>query len=222
MKRILFLTILATLCLTTACENASKSKDTTVKETPPETKKPVETTTKPTETVKENTENNEATSIEADIQFIREKYAIISKAKNYKTVPFEVRCDERSSSKLIRKYNEEGKLAYLELHDCGGHGCRTKYHYYWDGQLIFIFHKNDYTPGSSHIIEEHRTYFKNGKMIRCLEREANYYDGQPPMEELLKKAKNKEVECTPNKLTENLSEIENLSLDKAKAYFCKS
>jgi len=221
MKKIIFLSILTVLCLTTACENVPESKDktaspetenTAVKETPTETK----------EKVQENTGNIESTSIESDIQFIRDKYAIISNATNYKTVPFEVRCDERSSSKLVRKYNEKGQLSYLELHDCGGHGCSVKHHYYWEGQLIFIFHKNDYTPGSSHIIEEHRTYFKNGQMIRCLEKKAHYYDGQPPMEELLKKAKNEEVECTPDKRTKNLSEIENLSLDKAKAYFCPS
>lgn len=230
MRKTIFLSILAILFLITACEDATKSKDkttapetenttvnTTVKETPKETK-----TIKKEETVQENTGNNESTSIESDIQFIRNKHAIISKATNYKTVPFEVRCDERSSSKLVRKYNEKGELSYLELHDCGGHGCYVKYHYYWDGQLIFTFFKNEYSPGASHIIEEYRTYYKNDKMIRCLEKKAHYYDGQPPMEELLKKAKNEEVECTPAKRTENLSEIENLSLDKAKAYFCPS
>ncbi len=167
-----------------------------------------------------NTTDSNSSSTESDLQFIRDKYKVISGATDYKTVPFEAQCDERSSTKLERRYNKKGDLSYLKLIDCGGHGCSTKHHYYWDGQLIFIFHNNDSTPGVSHIIEEHRTYFKNGKMIHCLEKKAHYHPGQPPIEELLKKAENKEVDCTPDKLTANLSEIESLSLDKAKAYFC--
>jgi len=168
---------------------------------------------------KDNTENP---SIESDIQFIRDKYNIISQTTDYKTVPFETRCDERSSDSLVRKYNKKGELSYLKHVSCGGHGCRTKHHYYWEGELIFIFYKDDYTPGSSHVIEEHRTYFKDGKMIRCLEKEARYYEGQPPMAELLKKAENKEVACTSEKLTANLSEIETLNLNEAQKYFCSS
>ncbi len=59
-------------------------------------------------------------------------------------------------------------------------------------------------------------------MILCLEKKAHYYKGQAPMEELLKKAENKEVDCAPEKLTANLSEIEPLSLEEAKKYFCAS
>lgn len=213
MKKILILITLTTLCLLASCEKTPESKDKT---TPTDTKAATE------EKVQENTENENNSSIASDIQFIRDKYAIISKATNYKTVPFEAQCDERSSVKLERKYNEKGELSYLEYHVCGDHGCSVKYHYYWEGQLIFIFHKNDYMPGTSHIIEEHRTYFKNGQMIRCLEKKAHYYEGQLPMAELLKKAKNEEVECSPDKLTEDLSKMETISIDEAKAYFCES
>lgn len=167
-----------------------------------------------------NMETTEPSSIEGDIQFILDKYNLISKATDYKIVPFEAKCDERSSAFLERKYNQKGALSYLKYVSCGEHGCRTKEHYYWEGELIFIFHENDFTPGSSHIIEAHRTYFKNGQMIRCLEKEAHYHEGQPPMEELLKKAENKEVDCTPEKLTSNLSELESLSLEEAQNYFC--
>ena len=166
--------------------------------------------------------NTDETSIESAIQFIQDKCEIITKATHHKTVPFEIQCDERSSTQLERKYDKKGALSYLKYVECGGHGCRTKHHYYWEGELIYIFHENDFTPGHSHVIEEHHTYFRKGQMIRCLEKEARYYPGQPPMEELLKKAAMKEVDCTPEKLTAKLSEIESLSLDKAQAYFCSS
>ncbi|MBC8756260.1 hypothetical protein H2O64_16420 [Kordia sp. YSTF-M3] len=228
MKRILFLITITIIGVLTACESTPKSNDST---TTPETKnttileeKVTDTTSATTdteETVQEDTDANKSTSIESDIQFIRDKYAIITNATNYKTIPFEAQCDERSSVKLERKYNEKGELSYLQYRVCGDHGCATKHHYYWDGQLIFIFHKNDYTPGTSHIIEEYRTYFKNGQMIRCLEKKAHYYEGQLPMTELLKNAKNEEVECNSDKLTAELTKMETISVKDAKAYFCQ-
>ncbi len=229
MNRILFLMTFSFLCLITACQDAPQSKDE-ASSAKMENKPAAETKTlvadsktvsaDKEEAVQEKTENVKPTSIEEDIQFIRDKYAIIRKATHYKTVPFKAQCDERTMVKLDRKYNEKGELSYLQYHDCGGHGCSTKHHYYWEGELIFIFHVNDYSPGSTHIIEEHRTYFKNGKMFRCLEKKAHYYEGQAPMAELLKKASNDEVDCTPEKRTKNLSELEDLSIDKAKDYFC--
>ena len=169
-----------------------------------------------------NTKKSNPLSIETDILFIRDKYKIITEASNYKTVPFDTQCDEITSIKLERKYNEKGKLSYLQYKDCGEHGCTSRQHYYWDGKLIFIFHQNDLAIGSGQTIEEYRTYFKDGKMIRCLEKKVSWRQGERPIEDLLKKASNKEVDCTPDKLTSNLPEMESLSVDKAKKYFCPS
>ncbi|MFK7903958.1 MAG: hypothetical protein AB8B69_02490 [Chitinophagales bacterium] len=206
MNRILFFITIPILCLIIGCQNTPQQKDE------------IKSTDK-VQNTEESAENIEDSSIESGIQFIRDKYEIISQA-DYKTVPFDTQCDERTAVKLDRKYNEKGELSYLLYSDCGEHGCSTKHHYYWEGELIFIFHKNDYSPGSSHIIEEHRTYFKNGKMIRCLEKKAHYHEGQAPMKELLKKASNQEVDCTPDKLTAKLTELETLSIQEAKNYFC--
>ncbi len=205
---ILFITVIIGSCTqssTSSDSQATKTQDSTSSN---EAVKTVEA------------ESTDSSSIESDIQFIRDKYDLISNAADYKTVPFATECDERSSTKLERKYNKKGELSYLKYEECGGHGCSIKHHYYWEGELIFIFHKNDSTPGNSHIIEEHRTYFKNGEMIQCLEKKAHRHGGQAPMEELLKKANNKEVDCTPEKLTANLSEIESLSIEDAEKYFC--
>ncbi len=202
MKSKIFLLSFLNLFLLTACQNPKEPKS---EETP---------------SIESSSTDVKATSLEADIKFIQEKYKIISEATDWKTVPVVTQCEEIGETQLVRKYNEKGELAYLELTQCGGHGCLSKEHYYWDGKLIFLFSKNDFTPGSSHIIEEHRTYFKEGTMIRCLEKQAAYHEGQPPMEELLKKAVNKEVDCAPAKLTTNLSKIESLSVEEAQKYFC--
>ena len=212
MNRILtYLTLCFVLGFVVACESTTKTTDTTTDKT--SAAKAENKTAQAVETAK-------PTTIESDIQFIKEKYAIISKATNYRILPFETTCDQRTSVKLERRYNEKNELSYLQYMDCGEHGCMTRHHYYWAGQLIFIFYVNDYTPGSSHIIEERRTYFKNGQMISCLEKKAHVHEGTAPMAELLKKALNKEVDCSPEQRTKHLSELENLAVEKAKEYFC--
>ena len=59
-------------------------------------------------------------------------------------------------------------------------------------------------------------------MIRCLEKEARYYEGQASMDELLRQAENRVVDCTSEKRTANLSAIESLSLEAAEKYFCSA
>lgn len=176
--------------------------------------------------VSNNSINNEkelasstSKSVESDIKFIREKFKIINGA-NYTSKHLKINCDEMSSNEVVRKHNDKGELMYLKHVECGEPGCATIEHYYWDGALIFIFRVNDYSEGVSQLRQEYRTYFKNNEMIRCLEKEARYFDGQPPMEELLKKSKNKEVVCTPEKLTKNLSKLETIDSNNAKKILC--
>lgn len=220
MNRSLFFLCFLILCSLMACQNPPHTKDNT---SPTEVKNQSSNdsgTDGKKETHQADTETANQPSIEENIQFIKDKYGIIVKSIHYKTIPFETQCDERTTVSFERKYNEKGALTYMQLIECGEHGCSTKQHYYWDGELIFIFHKNDYTPGVSHIIEEYRTYFKNSKMIRCLEKTASSYPGQASAEELLKKAPNQEVDCASDKLTVNLSELESLTTEKAISYFC--
>lgn len=202
-KYSLFLSLLG-LFLITSCKNTAPIHEKT------------------TTASQDNTAITKESSLEENITFIQKKYELIKQMEDYESVLVEAQCDDNSSNKLERRYNSKGALSYLKYRSCGAHACSTKHHYYWDGQLIFIFHKNDYAPGNSHIIEEHRTYFKNGKMIRCLEKKAHQHPGQAPIEELLEKAENKEVECSPEKLTINLAELEALSSGEAQKYFCST
>ncbi len=232
MKRILFLIIFPALCLMTACESQTPPADTppvvaddkaAEKKETATTKVPDEAPTAPAPVedvvVAEDTKGTGGT-LEADIQFIQDKFAIINQGTNYKTVPFNMECEGMAYFQLNRKYNEKGELSYLISGDCSEHGCETKEYYYWEGELIFAYKKKDFTPGSSHFIEEYRTYFKNGKAIRCLEKEAHNNMGEPPMKDLLSKARNKEVECSTEFLEDATEELKTLKVEDARKYFC--
>ena len=104
---------------------------------------------------------------------------------------------------------------------CGQHGCLTTHHYFWDGELIFIFSQNSYWAGQSDFLIEHRTYFKNGKMFRCLEKEVSTTNGEAKTKELAKKTPNQQDDCKSEKLTPNHSMMKTLTRETAKSYFCQ-
>ena len=69
-------------------------------------------------------------------------------------------------------------------------------------------------------MQEHRTYFKNDKMIRCLEKDVSTSKGYEELKQLLKNTSNKIVDCNLNKRTGNLQQMIDLELKNAKEFFC--
>ena len=74
--------------------------------------------------------------------------------------------------------------------------------------------------GNMDYLQEHRTYFKNNKMFRCLEKDISTTKGYEELKKLIKKTANKAVDCTPNKRTENIQQLIALDINKAKEFFC--
>jgi hypothetical protein len=113
------------------------------------------------------------------------------------------------------------KISYLQYQVCSDHGCNTVHHYFWEGKLIFIFEQRSYWVGSTDKLSEHRTYFKDGMMIKCLEKEVTTTNGQQDIDQLLKKTSNGEVDCTSDRLTDNVWGLVTLNRDSAEKYFCE-
>jgi len=200
-----------------SCFSPNSQEETKVETTDPK----VEEVVKETNTSNNNidTKKEQNTSGLSDIDFIREKYAIISGATNYKVDSITVEC-EQGISKIERRSTDKGELRYLLEENCGDHGCVTTHHFFWDNKLIFIFRQNYYYAGNKDYMNEHRIYFKNNKMIRCLEKDISTDKGYEALKELTKKTSNKTVDCTPAKRTRNLQQLMNLDINKAKEFYC--
>ncbi len=155
----------------------------------------------------------------SDIEFIRDKYAIIVNANPHRIDSFIVECGG-GTTRLERRYNEKEEINYLQYQTCGGHGCSTSHHYFWEGKLIFKLYQDTYWVGNSDFMKEHRSYFKDQEMIRCLEKEVSTTNGQPSIEDLMKKTPNTEVDCTKEKLTKDLAELMTLKKETAEGYLC--
>jgi len=147
------------------------------------------------------------------------KCAIITDAINYKVDSTTVEC-ERGTARIERRSTEKGELRYLLENACGEHGCVTTHHYFWENDLIFIFRQNYYYAGNSGYMQEQRTYFKNDEMFHCLEKDVSTDKGYEALIKLLENTANKTVDCTPNKRTENLQQLVDLAVNKAKEYYC--
>ncbi len=172
------------------------------------------------ETLEEKEASPAVEKPKSDIEFIRDKYAIIVNADPQRVDSFIVECGG-GTTRLERRYNEKEEISYLQYEICGGHGCSTSHHYFWEGKLIFKLYQDTYWVGNSDFMKEHRTYFKDGEMIRCLEKEVSTTNGQPTIEDLMKKASNSEVDCVAEKLTDDLAKLMRLKQEEAEVYLCE-
>lgn len=193
----------------------------------PETPTPETTTAAPTEitstTATPSTESEEPTkgsSVEAKIQFVRDKYAAITSATDYRVDSTAIEC-ERGFHRMERWSTQQGELRYLQEEACGEHGCTLTHHYFWDKELIFIFRQNYYYAGNSDYMQEHRTYFGGNEMIRCLEKDVSTTKGYEYLQQLVEKTPNKTVDCDPEKRTRDLQELIDLDLANARAFYCE-
>lgn len=185
------------------------------------TQKPKEEATSVEVEISEETETIPAAEKpKSDIEFIKDKYAIIVNANPHRIDSFIVECGG-GTTRLERRYNEKEEISYLQYEICGGHGCSTSHHYFWEGKLIFKLYQDTYWVGNSDYMKEHRTYFKDQEMIRCLEKEVSTTNGQPSIEDLMKKTPNSEVDCTTEKLTEDLVKLMTLKQGDAESYLCE-
>jgi len=199
------------------CSSSNSQKETSVGTTNPNLENEAKKTNISDSEI--DTEKEKDTSMDSDINFIREKCAIITGTTNYKIDSITVECDQ-GVSKIERRSTENGELRYLLEESCGEHGCVSTHYYFWENNLIFIFRDNYYYAGNKDYIQEHRTYFKNNEMIRCLEKDLSTSKGYETLKELAKKTANKTVDCTPEKRTKDLQQLIKLDINKAKDFFC--
>lgn len=203
--------ILLNFCFVIQSCNAPQSESKQAEEAKKETATMVDTEMEVETTVDQET---------MDVLFIREKYAQISNATNYRRDTFETECGG-GPMKFERKYNEKNELAYLYTEFCSDHGCEGTHHYFWEGNLIFIFSQQSYWVGNTDELRESRTYLKNGQMFRCLEKKVNTTNGTPKIEDLLKKASNSEADCSTDRLTKDIEQLIALNIENAQTYFCE-
>jgi hypothetical protein len=125
------------------------------------------------------TENVGAASPQATdpVHTIRRQYATINKNQaKYKTVKKELSGFSAEGGKLVAHFDGRS-ITKLVATYYGETGKAQEEYYYWDGHLIFVFHK-EFTydkPLSGKVVRtgENRFYFNNDKLIKWIDENGN-------------------------------------------------
>jgi hypothetical protein len=148
--------------------------------------------------------------------FISEKREEIFNEHILKKDHFNISC-ESGEIELERLYNDNGEIHLLTYTVCKDNACSTKSHTFWEGKLIYQMYHHSVEDGQNNKVDDHQTFFKDGKIIKCLEKKYSYMDG-----EVSPKSTYEQVDCVPaDKLTKDIEKLLTLTEEEAKAYLCK-
>ncbi len=130
--------------------------------------------------------NSDAQTLEQNIQEIRTQFKFINSQKDFQKVVFENEefTDEVPSEGCgLEVYYKNGNLYKMIESDAASVNLYTTEYYFKNNQLIFVYRKEDeFTkiPGGKVVdtetIYEERTYYKNGNIIRHLEKGMSVLD----------------------------------------------
>ncbi len=130
--------------------------------------------------------NSDAQTLEQNIQEIRTQFKFINSQKDFQKVVFENEefTDEIPSEGCeLEVYYKNGNLYKIIESDAASVNLYTTEYYFKNNQLIFVYRKEDeFTkiPGGKVVdtetIYEERTYYKNGNIIRHLEKGMSVLD----------------------------------------------
>jgi len=104
---------------------------------------------------------------------------------------------------LERIYNDAKEVNLMTITRCKGDDCHTKNYFFENKKLIYVFHHHEVKSGDSFTVDDHKTYFQDGQMLKCLEKEFNYKNGEPQPNEPYRL-----VDCNEgNKITKNMQKL---------------
>ncbi|MCU4174833.1 hypothetical protein [Carboxylicivirga sp. N1Y90] len=122
------------------------------------------------------------------IEFIREKYALIERKMASQTYSLIELVNESDAGVITYKRAMDGEnIMYAFSSDCDDHGCSQSSYYFWDNKLIFKFDQSSSWVGQSDKISEKRTYYLNETEILCLQRTKTGSGGYDAVNHLLSK-----------------------------------
>ena len=130
------------------------------------------------------------------IEFIREKHALIESKMESKTNSVIELVKETEVGAITYKRAMDGEnIMYAYSSDCDDHGCSQSSYYFWDNKLIFKFDQSSSWVGQSDKISEKRTYYLDETEILCLQKTKTGTGGYDTVNQLLIKTKPDTLMC---------------------------
>lgn len=152
-----------------------------------------------------------------DLEHVYSRRKEIDNEKVIKKDLFNFECTNGKIT-LERIYNEDNEIHLLVYSICNDQGCSTKHHYFENNKLFYQFHHHEQDQGDKHMVDDHRTYFKDGEIVRCLEKRYSYNKGEAHTDT----GEFKQVDClAADKITKDIEKLLTLAEADAKALLCK-
>lgn len=130
------------------------------------------------------------------IEFIREKYALIESKIESQTYSVIALVKNTEAAVITYKRAIDGEnIMYAYSADCDDHGCSQSSYYFWDNKLIFKFDQSSSWLGQSDKISEKRTYYLNETEMLCLQRTKTGSGGYDAVNQLISKVPQDTLPC---------------------------
>jgi len=147
---------------------------------------------------------------------INEKIVEIKNETIAKKDQFNFECDNGSAS-IDRNYNDAGEVHLLTTTITNGDAISSKHHYYMNDKLIYQFYHHEVKEGDKFVVDDHKTYFNDGVMLKCLEKKYSYKNG-----EATPNTPYKLVDCnSAEKLTKDIEKLISEPEEAIKNFLCK-
>ncbi|MEM7105202.1 MAG: hypothetical protein AAF502_18840 [Bacteroidota bacterium] len=150
------------------------------------------------------------------LETVDKKFVAIKNEHVKKKDQFTLEC-ENGEAHLERLYNDNDEVHLLSISNYKDDNSSVKHHYFEGGKLIYQFYHHVVQNGETFMVDDHRTFFKDGKMLKCLEKRYSYKNGESePF------AQYELVTCQSDlKLTADIDKLVTMSEEDAKAFLCK-
>lgn len=204
-----------------SADTSSSDSDTTTSESTEET---TTTTTKGDGKMTAEDLSNHAAKHAEDISAVYAKVEEINNEKVARKDHFDFLCSNDSNTVITfeRIYNEKKEIHHLFYTKKKNNDYYNTQYYFLNNKLFFQFHHHEVNKGGKQVVDDHRTYYKDGEMFRCLEREYSYEEGKEDITTIETKTPYHQVNCVPaDKLPKDIETLLTMSKEEVEKYFCK-
>jgi len=153
------------------------------------------------------------------LHFVENKMIEIKNETIKKKDQFQYEC-EKGNVSIERQYNDKNEIHLLTFtkYSPDSTTSSTKHHFFWENKLIYQFYHHVVEEGSKYMVDDHKTFFKDGEMLKALEKRYSYNKNEPvPTDGVYELADLDHA----SKLTKDIEKLLTSSEGEIKTYLCK-
>ena len=153
------------------------------------------------------------------LHFVENKMIEIKNETIKKKDQFQFEC-EKGTASIERQYNDKNEIHLLTFthYNSDSTAISTKHHFFWENKLIYQFYHHEVEEGSKYVVDDHKTFFKDGVILKALEKKYSYNKNEPVPHDAVYELVDLDSD---SKLTKDMEKLLASSEGDIKTYLCK-